>query len=158
MDIVNRITKLLDFGPDPGAEASGTRASKPTAHILLVDDDPAVRSAARLLLQTEGYRVTTAASLPEALEHARTHPDLKLLITDFHLGGTETGKQVVDSVRELRGPAFRAIVITGDTGSAVHSFDADGNLCWITKPAHPEQLLALVAHLLTGFGAAGVSA
>jgi two-component system, sensor histidine kinase len=93
--------------PESGEEGAG--------HILLVEDDPAVRSATRLLLKAEGYRVTTATSLAQAMECARDTPELDLLITDYYLAGGETGKQVVSSVREMRGNAIKAIMITGDT-------------------------------------------
>jgi CheY-like chemotaxis protein len=92
--------------------------------------------------------VTTATSLAEAIERTRDYPDLDLLITDYHLAGSGTGRQVVSEVREIRGPDLKAIVITGDTASAVHQFDSDSGLCWITKPVNPAQLLTLLKHLL----------
>jgi CheY-like chemotaxis protein len=76
-------------------------------HILLVEDHPAVLNARRLLLRSAGYRVTTATSLPEAIERIREAGDLNLVITDFHLAGGGTGKQVISSVRELRGRTSR---------------------------------------------------
>ncbi len=81
------------------------------------------------LLKSAGYRVTTAISLEEAVERTREVGDRDLLITDFQLAGSGTGKHVVSSVREIRGPDFKAIVVTGDTGSAVHGFDGDRGLC-----------------------------
>jgi len=82
------------------------------------------------------------------IERTRDSPDLGLVITDYHLTRGDTGKQVVSSVRQLRGPHFKAIVITGDTASAVHRFDGDEALCWMTKPVDPEQLLTLIKRLL----------
>ena len=117
-------------------------------HILVVEDHPGVLNATLLLLRSAGYEVTTATSLTEAIERTRDSPDLGLVITDYHLGRGDTGKQVVSSVRELRGPRFKAIVITGDTASAVHRFDGDESLCWMTKPVDPEQLLTLIKRLL----------
>lgn len=61
------------------------------AHILLVEDDPGVRTATRLLLVLEGYRVTTAGSIAEALRQAAEHTDIELLMTDYHLTNQETG-------------------------------------------------------------------
>jgi CheY-like chemotaxis protein len=117
-------------------------------HILLVDDHSGVLNAMRELLTSNGYRVTTAASLREAVERARENSDLDLLITDYHLGGRETGRQVVGHVREMRGPQFKAVVITGDTAAAVHGFDGDGALCWVSKPINPKQLLTVLKNLL----------
>ena len=109
---------------------------------------PVILNATRSLLEAHGYRVTSATSLAEAIERTRDHHDLDLLITDYHLAGTGTGKQVVSAVRAMCGPDLKAIVITGDTGSAVHQCDSDSGLCWITKPVNPAQLLTLLKHLL----------
>lgn len=117
-------------------------------HILLVEDHLSVLNATRLLLKSAGYRVTTATSLAEAIQRTRDSTDLDLVITDFHLSGSGTGKQLVSSVREMRGQQFRVIVITGDTASAVHHFDSDRGLCWIRKPVDPAQLLRLLETLL----------
>lgn len=96
---------------------SGERAMK--AHILLVEDNPGVLMATSLLLTGAGYRVTTATTVAEASDRTRNNPDLDLVITDYRLCGEDTGRKVIAAVRELRGLAFNAIVISGDTSSAV---------------------------------------
>src|SRR6185312_6673456 len=111
-----------------------------SAHILLVEDNPTALSATAVFLETEGYRVTTATSLAQAIERTRANPDLSLVITDYHLSGGDTGKHVISAVRKLRGPTFRAIVISGDTASAVHAFDGDNYLCWLSKPTNSSLL------------------
>lgn len=128
------------MGPD--------NSNRGSHHILVVEDHPVVLNATQLLLMSAGYRVTTATSLAEALDRTRECPDLDLVITDYHLAHGDTGKQVVTSVRELRGPNFKAIVITGDTASAVHRFDGDDALCWMTKPVDSARLLTLLKRLL----------
>ena len=117
-------------------------------HILLVEDNPHVRRATYSFLTSQGYKVTAVGTLTAAIDCTRSSPDLDLLITDYHLPDGATGKQVVGSVREVLGPQFRALVITGDTASAVHQFDGDRALCWLRKPVDPELLLASVRNLL----------
>jgi len=119
-------------------------------HILVVEDNPGVLSATEVFLSETGYKVTTATSLAEAIERARANPELDLLITDYHLSNKETGKQVITAVREIRGPAFKAVVITGDTSAAVHAFDGDACLCWLRKPVNPRQLVTLLESFLAG--------
>lgn len=114
------------------------------AHILLVEDNPGVLAATSLLLKRNGYRVTTATSVAEATECTRTNPDLDLVITDYRLTGDDTGKQVISAVREIRGATFNAVVITGDTSSAVHDFDGDNHLCWLRKPMNSSLLLTVL--------------
>ena len=88
------------------------------AHVLLVEDDAAVRDATRMLLRVEGYRVTAVASLAEAEHSAQTEaPDL--LITDYHLGNGELGTQVITAVRAAVKTQLRAVLVTGDTSTAV---------------------------------------
>ena len=114
------------------------------AHILLVEDNPAVLGATTMLLRAQGYRVTTATSVAEAIDCAQANPDLDLVITDYHLSGGDTGKHVISAMRELRGPTFKAIVMSGDTSSAVHAFDGDDHLCWLSKPTSSSVLLSVL--------------
>ena len=117
-------------------------------HILVVEDNPNVLTATEVFLSESGYKVTTAISLAEAVERARTIPELDLLITDYHLSNRETGKQVIAAVREIRGPAFKAVVITGDTSAAVHAFDGDACICWLRKPIEPRSLVSVLQSFL----------
>jgi CheY-like chemotaxis protein len=111
------------------------------AHILLVEDNPGVLGAISLVLKRGGYKVSTATSVAEAVQRAQENPDLDLVITDYHLSHGDTGRQVISAVRKLRGPKFKAVVITGDTSSAVHAFDGDACLCWLRKPTSASLLL-----------------
>ena len=113
-------------------------------HILLVEDNPAVLAATSLVLEGAGYRVTTATTVNEASQRARANPDLNLVITDYRLSGADTGRMVISAVRGIRGPTFNAIVISGDTSSAVQYFDGDNHVCWLRKPLNPSLLLTVL--------------
>ncbi len=119
------------------------------AHILLVEDNSSVLEATRTLLDAQGYRVTTATSVSEAVQRTRDNPDLDLIITDYHLSGGN-GREVISAARELRGPTFKAIVISGDTFSAVHAFDGDAYLCWLGKPTNASLLLTVLQNFTSG--------
>ena len=116
--------------------------------ILLVEDDAGVRDATRMLLSVEGYQVTTAASLAEALDKAKTGTGIDLLITDFHLGKTNTGVQVINGVREIAGATLGAILITGDTSARIRELGLDDRLSVACKPIDADQLLRLIERLL----------
>ena len=75
--------------------------------MLLVEDDPAVRDATRMLLKVEGYRVTAVASLAEAIK-ASAESRIDLLVTDYHLSNEETGTQVIAALREIADVAFES--------------------------------------------------
>ncbi|HEU5135300.1 MAG TPA: PAS domain S-box protein [Steroidobacteraceae bacterium] len=176
LSIVQRIARLLEFKVEvnsvpgigsvfafelPSARHSGAVATAPdarvsqetvrgvAAHVLLVEDEPGVRNAMRMLLKIEGYRVTTAASANEALEFLRAADmDFDVIVTDYHLEGGRTGTEVISAARELRRQVLKAILVTGDTSSAIRELKSDTNLRITSKPINSDELLALVRDLL----------
>ena len=116
--------------------------------ILLIEDDPDVRNATRMLLKAEGYGVSAAASSLEALRKAQEERNLALVVTDFHLGAGETGVQVILRLREVLQRPVKAILITGDTSSAIKELPPDPNLRVLSKPVQAEAFLGLVRELL----------
>jgi two-component system, sensor histidine kinase len=175
LSIVQRIARLLEFKMQvsskpgagsvfafelPAAAGAGAVAASPgkrAAHdsatqgaftVLLVEDEPGVRNAMRMLLKIEGYRVITAAGAAEALEHLRAAADIDLILTDFHLEGGSTGTQVISAARSILGDSLKAILVTGDTSSAVREIQGDANLRITSKPINSEELLGLMKSLL----------
>ena len=182
LSIVKRIAKLLDLTLEvhsqvgegssfalllPPARSSlvfaravahGARAASACAnaravpHILLVEDDPGVRQATKMLLNLEGYRVTAVASLGDALQVA--DGGLDLLVTDYHLGHPETGVQVIDAVRQVAGEGLPAVLVTGDTSPVIRDLPWDPRRRVARKPLNAEDLLTLLHELLDIDGAA----
>jgi signal transduction histidine kinase/CheY-like chemotaxis protein len=130
----------LSFTPDTRAGGS--------FNLLLVDDEPGVLNAMRILLRIEGYRVVTAPSAAEAQELLRDGVEFDLIITDFHLEEGRTGTQVISVAREMLGESLKAILVTGDTSSAVRELQCDDRLRITSKPINSSELLALVKSLL----------
>ncbi len=175
LSIVQRLVKLLglrlDVHSEPGKgsaftldlpQGSGSDQATPPAattsstanarspqrsHVLLVEDDPAVLAATRMLLRVDGYRVTTATSLTEAERQARNNPDLSVLVTDYHLADERTGTEVIAALRAVLDPKLKAILVTGDTSGAIKELPADENLRIISKPVDADELLALLRKL-----------
>jgi PAS domain S-box-containing protein len=130
------------------ATAPVTKEDRPIARrILLVEDDPAVRNATRMLLSVEGYEVVPAASRAEALEKVKANGKVDLLITDYHLGGVDKGTDVIASVRAILGRNVGAILVTGDTSSTVRELRHDARLRTVNKPVDAEELLGLIRAL-----------
>jgi two-component system, sensor histidine kinase len=118
------------------------------ARILLVEDHAGVRAATRLLLKSEGYHVTAAASLSEAIEHPGRDPRVDLLVTDYHLGESETGTQVIASVRKALDRPLKAVLMTGDTSAAIQALRPDPLMRIASKPVNAEELLSLLRALV----------
>jgi two-component system, sensor histidine kinase len=116
--------------------------------VLLVEDDPAVRAATRMLLGVEGFLIADVATLAEALQYVSAHPDIDVLITDYHLRDGETGIEVIAAVREKLGTQLKTVMMTGDTSSAMKDLACDPHLRILSKPFKAEQLLSLIRALL----------
>jgi PAS domain S-box-containing protein len=140
--------RVVGATPRPGEDAP-TREPQRQIRVLLVEDDASVRDATRMLLKSEGYRVTAVASLSEALEHASRDPKLDLLVTDYHLRDGETGMHVIAAMRAALGVSLRAVLVTGDSSSAMHELPTDPRLRVAIKPLRAEELLAILASLLS---------
>ncbi len=119
------------------------------ARVLLVEDDVAVRDATRLLLKVEGYEVIPVACLAEALEKARESGSVDILVTDYHLRDGETGIQVISALRDAWKASLKAVLITGDTSTAIKELPRDPDLRVASKPIKAEELLGIIKTLLT---------
>lgn len=130
------------------APPSHTRSSE-HLRVLLVEDDPAVRDATRMLFNVEGYRVTAVTSLDEALQSVSSGGAPDLLVTDYHLRDGETGTQVISAMRNALKIPLRSVLITGDTSTAIRELPRDAYLRIASKPIDAEELLAMVREVLT---------
>jgi CheY-like chemotaxis protein len=116
-------------------------------HVLIVEDDPAVLAATRMLLKAEGYKVTAATTVEEAIRCAREHPDIELLISDYHLARGQTGTEAIQGVRSVLGAQLPAVLVTGDTSSVMRELRHDGRVRLTSKPIRSSELLAILSSL-----------
>ncbi len=105
--IPSTVRRLISVQPEAaGSEnANGLR-------LLFVDDSRSVRMAYRNLLEREGYRVSLASSVREALEVAR-RSSFDLVVVDYFLPDG-TGDEIVRELPSIPGTALAtAAIITG---------------------------------------------
>jgi signal transduction histidine kinase len=94
--------------PEPAAAAAPLGA----LHVLVVDDEAAIRIGMKTLLEAMGCRATLADGTASALAAARAdEPDL--VVADLRLRGGDDGFETVRAIRKLY-PRLRAILISGD--------------------------------------------
>jgi DNA-binding NtrC family response regulator len=121
--------------------------------VLVVDDEPVVCDAIRLVLGHEGLSV---ASVPDA-EAALDHPALggcRLVICDLMLPG-RSGLEMLRAIRKRR-PALPVLMITGfATPATADLVLAAGATAFLPKPFDESELLTLVRHVLAPMDAAG---
>ena len=131
----------------PPANAPTPPATAP--RLLVVDDEPDLRTLYELTLLREGYDVESAGTLSEgwALLQERGPGGYQLVITDMRLPdgtGLELLRRMEDSGRREK-----AIVITayGSPENAVEALKA-GAYDYLTKPVDLRQFRAVVASAL----------
>ena len=124
-----------------------TEAPEAPATILLVDDEEAVRSLVRRILEKEGYRVATAANGQEALRRAyELDRPIGLLLTDVVMPGM-SGSDLAARLSE-RFPALRVLYMSGYMeDEVVHRDVASASAGFLPKPFSPFDLALAVREL-----------
>lgn len=122
----------------------------PTASILVVDDEPDLRTLYELTLLREGYRVETASSVQEAREQLKAHR-FDAVITDMRLPDG-FGMELLQDLRDQQ-RRERCVVMTA-YGSAENAVEAlrSGAFDYLTKPVDLKQFRSVVASAVQGTG------
>jgi signal transduction histidine kinase len=101
--------------------------------VLVVEDDPAVRSVAMSALRELGFGGLEADSGAAALDRLAGDDDIAVLLTDVVMPVMD-GRQLAEAALRLR-PDLRILYMTGYTRNAiVHNGALDANTNLITKP------------------------
>jgi two-component system, NtrC family, response regulator PilR len=131
--------------PVPPAAAASTNPSA-SASLLVIDDEPDLRTLYELTLLREGYEVETAGSVEDALHHL-TQRSYSAVICDMRLPDG-TGLDVLAWL-EQAGRREKAVVITayGSAENAVEALKA-GAYDYLTKPVDLRQFRGVVASAL----------
>jgi CheY-like chemotaxis protein len=124
-----------------------------TETILLVEDEAAVRRAARTILERGGYTVLEAREGSEALLLSRSFSGhIHLLVTDVVMPGMG-GRETAEQVRATR-PGLRVLYISGYTDDPLlHGQVAGHESDFLQKPFSREILLRAVRKALASRGA-----
>ncbi len=113
--------------------------------ILVVDDEDAIAEAVRARLESEGFRVVTAADGPEAIEaHAEHHPDLVVL--DLMLPGMD-GLEVCQQIQKEGWTPVLMLTARTEEADKVAGF-AVGADDYLTKPFSLRELTVRVKAIL----------
>ncbi|HET8694611.1 MAG TPA: sigma-54 dependent transcriptional regulator [Aquabacterium sp.] len=121
----------------------------PASHrLLVVDDEPDLRTLYELTLLREGYTVDTAGSVADAWQHLSSQ-SYSAVITDMRLPDG-TGLDLLKRI-EAAGRIERSIVITayGSAENAVTALKA-GAYDYLTKPVDLKQFRSVVLSAISG--------
>jgi DNA-binding response OmpR family regulator len=97
-----------------------------TPTVLVLDDEPGVRTSMERLLQVYGYGAVTASTLDEARGALQT-TSIQALILDVGLQGGSTGLDLLRTIREQ--PAFDKAPVLIFTGGVL----SDAEEAFITR-------------------------
>ena len=114
--------------------------------VLVADDSLSVRRLAQHLLQSQGYRVTTAADGLEALQALEAADEApSLLIADIEMPDMD-GMELLRRVRaDSRWKQLPVVMLTAHSAGPVSQKAIDlGAQAFLTKPYSPSELLAQV--------------
>ncbi len=148
-------TTFKIYLPVSGAEAPEptTRPAAPTRldgseTILVVEDEPSVRSMASRVLRNRGYQVHEAANPDQAIRTShRIRGDLDLLLTDVVMPRA-SGRQLATQLSMDR-PSLKVLYMSGYTdNSIVHHGVLDEGTALLEKPFTADSLARKVREIL----------
>jgi PAS domain S-box-containing protein len=117
--------------------AQGT-ISQPPLRLLLVDDEPVIRTGTAEMLRDLGHTVTEAGGGREALSQLARSTEIDLLVTDYMMPQMD-GAELARRARAMR-PGIPVLVVTGYAGG-----DLDIGVPQLAKPFRQADLAAAIA-------------
>ncbi len=114
-------------------------------HIVIVEDEPAIRQELKLLLENALYKVTALSEFQDAASAAlAAEPDLILL--DIRLPG-ESGFDVCTKIRAVSEVPIIFLTSRTDAADELNGMLKGGD-DYVTKPFYPPLLLARITAVL----------
>jgi PAS domain S-box-containing protein len=135
--------QALDPAVEGGSEA-----------ILIVEDDPLVRTYVTARLQNLGYQTLEAGNAAEAIAIVDGGAQFDLLFTDVIMSGSMNGRQLADEMAKRR-PGVKVLFTSGYTENAiVHHGRLDPGVLLLAKPYRNAELARMIRCALTAGEAA----
>jgi DNA-binding NtrC family response regulator len=114
----------------------------PDAHLLLVDDDPAILRALERTLKNEGYQLFFASSAEEAHDVIREHA-IHVIVSDNNMGAI-SGLDLLETLRAEHPYITRILMTAHADPDTRRRADAIGVHGFIEKPWQVEALKGLL--------------
>jgi two-component system KDP operon response regulator KdpE len=118
-------------------------------HVLVVDDEPQILRALRVILRNAGYEVATAETKSEALDAVSVRPPDAMVLDLVLPDGS--GVDVTSEVRTWSSLPIIVLSAVGDEREKVRALDVGAD-DYITKPFGTEELLARLRAVLRRAG------
>jgi len=137
-----------EAAPRVAAPAAALPLPGGTETVMVVEDEPTVRSVTVRILASAGYRVLSASGGPEALATARRHGgEIHALVTDVMMPQMN-GTKLAALLREER-PTVRTLFVSGFTEEAgVRPDQLSKGMGYLAKPFTAEALTERLRQVL----------
>jgi PAS domain S-box-containing protein len=133
--------------PERAPEASPTTPRRGSETVLLVEDEPAVRSLTARILRSGGYQVLEAVDGADALRPDIEGAEVDLMLTDLVMPGM-SGKDLADEMARRR-PGLRLLFMSGYTDDIVLRHGVlERRIAFLEKPFSSTALLETVRDTL----------
>src|ERR1700729_2750989 len=136
--------------PQVGFEISpgkGSLQELSPSMILLVDDDPDIRSLTRTFLEHEGYSVFSSGDAERAAQIFRSVPQIDLLVTDLYMPG-RSGMELARELKAIRSEVPVLLISGGVLEREQETGLQDAGWSFLAKPFRLPELLATVHRIL----------
>lgn len=127
------------------SSASSSHDAVAAARILVVDDDPGIRSVVCNYLEEHGYDVETVAD-GKGLERRLARGRVDLIVLDVMLPG-EDGLAICRRLSAEQGPAIIMLSALGSDADRIVGLELGAD-DYLPKPCNPRELLARVRAVL----------
>ncbi len=126
--------------------ACANKSAGERERVLVIDDEPSVADALKVILEDEGFAVVVAANGRDGIAHARRTP-FTITVTDLRLPDMD-GLEVIKTFRE-GGLGGATILITSHGTPEIFAHASDlGVVGVIAKPFLPSEIFQLIAAAL----------
>lgn len=108
-----------------------TPAGKSLPVVLIVDDEPLLRTLAVEVVEDAGFVAIEACDADEAVILLESRTDISLLFTDINMPGSMDGLKLAHAVRD-RWPPIKILLASGQ--ERLQPFELPSNSCFVGKP------------------------
>jgi GAF domain-containing protein/class 3 adenylate cyclase len=143
MEWQEALTTFTEDGASPD-----TQASKDSIRVLVVDDNPDLRTYVSAILRQQGYQVLTARNGAEGFQVAQTHKP-HLVIADLMMP-LVSGLDMIQMIRgteDLKGTPIILLTAKVDEDTRIEGTERGAD-AYLSKPFNDRELLAEVRNLL----------
>ena len=120
--------------------------TKPSATVLVVEDEPILLYAIAEDLRDAGFTVTEARNADDALRQLQAQADIRVVFTDIQMPGSMDGLGLAARVRH-QWPEVKIIVTSGNLRPKAEVFPEGG--LFLAKPYAAQSVAVAIQSLLS---------